>query len=193
MSEDRTKTEAAGVALAIETERPARPGLTRRAFFSVACVAVAAAGGCGGVTLIPNSDPGLRRTRTQFSEDAAMRHPFKDDAPSGGAANGRAMVDYGADTLQVVNLSPEDWYDVEIWVNRRYVVFVPKISGNAPKTTTINFKMLYDEKGNAFHTDSRSEENRIHQLEMFRENKMYTLKLDLADYIEEGGGKGDNV
>ena len=35
------------------------------------------------------------------------------------------MVDYGADTLQVVNLSDEDWDNVEIWLNRQYVVFIP--------------------------------------------------------------------
>lgn len=135
--------------------------------------------GCGArLPLLPNSDPALRKKPADFAADAALRHPFKEDAPSGGEAKGRADVDYGQGFVEVVNLSDEDWNDAEIWINRRYVVFVPRIEKNGPAVKTLNFWMFYDEKGNAF-SDSRS--NRIGQLEMYRAGKMYTLKLQLGD------------
>jgi hypothetical protein len=83
--------------------------------------------------------------------------------------------------VEVVNLSDEDWDDAEIWINRQYVVYVPKIEKNGPKVTTLNFWMFYDEKGNAFHTSDNSSANQITQLEMYRAGKMYTLKMQLAD------------
>jgi hypothetical protein len=143
---------------------------------------MAALGGCGArIPLLPNSDPALRKKPADFAADAALRHPFKDDAPSGGEAKGRAAVDYGSDWVEVVNLSDEDWDDAEIWINRQYVVFVPKIEKNGPRVTTLNFWMFYDEKENSFPTSNNSGVNRITQLEMYRAGKMYTLKLQLAD------------
>jgi hypothetical protein len=156
-----------------------------RARLAIAVVAMAALvglGGCGArLPLLPNSDPALRKKPADFAADAALRHPFKDDAPSGGEAKGRADVDYSNGFVEVVNLSDEDWNDVEFWINRRYVVFVPKLEKNGPKVTTLNFWMFYDEKGNAFHTTNGPDATRITQLEMYRAGKMYTLKLQLAD------------
>ena len=143
--------------------------------------ATLSAGCAGRVSLFPNTDPALRKTPPQFAADAAMRHPFKADAPSGGEANGRAEVDYGLDVLEVVNLSDEDWDNVEIWLNRKYVVFVPKIEKGAPRTKVLNFQMIFDESGNSFPTNNISEENRIQKLEMLRGGKLYSLKLQLAD------------
>src|SRR5688572_26224076 len=77
--------------------------------------------GCSGrPSLLPNSDPKLRKTSAQFSADAAKRHPFNASLPSGGEAKGRAQVGYGLDTVQVVNLSDEDWDNVELWINRKF-------------------------------------------------------------------------
>jgi hypothetical protein len=143
---------------------------------------VMAVGGCGArVPLLPNSDPALRKKPADFAADAQLRHPFKDDAPSGGEARGRADVDYGNGWVEVVNLSGEDWNDAEIWINRRYVVFVPKIEKSAPQVKTLNFWMFYDEKGNSYASANSSGENRITQLELYRAGKMYSLKLQLAD------------
>lgn len=154
-----------------------------RAAVAVAIVAAAAAGvgGCKGVTVIPNSDPALRRSRTEFAEDAELRHPFKSDAPSGGDAKGRAMVNYTTHEVEVANLSDEDWKDVEVWLNRKYVVFVPRIPRNAPRTETLNFQMFFDDNGHSFPTHSQTDEGRIHQLEILRDGRLYALKYELAD------------
>ena len=142
-----------------------------------------ACAGCGSqIPLLPNSDPALRKRPADFASDAALRHPFKQDAPSGGEAQGRAAVNYTMKWLEVVNLSDEDWDDAEIWLNRQFVVYVPRIAKNGPTVTTLNFWMFYDEKGNSFPNDNASgAESLIHQLEMYRHGKVYSLKLQLAD------------
>ncbi len=52
---------------------------------------------------------------------------FQGRRPLRRGGRGRAAVDYGSGWVEVVNLSDEDWDDAEIWINRRYVVFVPKV------------------------------------------------------------------
>ena len=155
-----------------------RPGLK-----SLLCLGLMlAAAGCGTqLPLLPNSDPALRKKPSEFSADALLRHPFKADAPSGGEAQGRAAVDYGSDFVEIANFSDEDWNDVEVWLDRRYVVFVPHIAKNAPRVTTLNFWMFYDERGHAFPTDNSLPSNRIHEVELYRLGKIYSLKLQLAD------------
>ncbi len=86
-----------------------------------------AAGCAGRPSLVPNSDPNLRRTSAQFAADAARRHPYKADAPRGGAAMGRAEYNLLMGTLQVLNYSDEGWDNVEIWGNRKYVCWLPKV------------------------------------------------------------------
>src|SRR4029453_17768074 len=75
--------------------------------------------GCAGrPSLIPNSDKSLRKSSAQLAADAAKRHPYKSDAPRGGEAVARATVGYMLDQVDVVNLSNDDWTDVEVWVNQ---------------------------------------------------------------------------
>src|SRR5947207_9463157 len=105
--------------------------------------------GCAGrPSLIPNSDKNLRRTSAQFAADAAKRHPYKANAPRGGEAVARAEIGYMLKQITIVNLSPETWNDVELWVNQKYVVFVPVMEPN--KLKTLNFQMMYDDQGNYF-------------------------------------------
>ena len=37
----------------------------------------------------------------------------------------RGPADYQLDLVQIANLSGEDWENVEVWVNKKYVVFIP--------------------------------------------------------------------
>src|SRR5207244_5572992 len=91
--------------------------------------------GCAGrPSLIPNADKNLRRTSAQFAADSAKRHPYKSSAPRGGEAVARAEVGYMLKQITIVNLSPEAWNDVELWVNQKYVVFVPVMEPNQLKT-----------------------------------------------------------
>ena len=63
-----------------------------------------------------------------------------------------AQVGYTLNHIDIVNLSKEPWNDVEIWVNQNYVVHLPVMEPN--KLKTIEFTMLYDDKGNYFPLDN---------------------------------------
>jgi hypothetical protein len=138
--------------------------------------------GCEGRTSVfPNSDKNLRKTPAQWAADAAKRHPFNADLPSGGEAVGRAQVGYVLNKIEVWNGSDADWENVEIWVNRSYVCFVPKIEAKGKRVKTIEFEMLYDGNGKHFPTDNKQAQLRIRQLEMLKDGKIYTIPLRLAD------------
>ncbi|CAN5470612.1 hypothetical protein BH09PLA1_BH09PLA1_09520 [soil metagenome] len=134
--------------------------------------------GCSGRTeLFPNSDELLRRPSTVFAADAAKRFPYKLDAPRAGAAQARAQVGYAMDVLEIENLSGEDWTNVELWVNQEYVVSLPRMESH--KLKRLPFPMIFDDSGLSFPTDNKV--TRITKLEMFRDGKMYDVKLQLAD------------
>lgn len=153
---------------------------TRRMILAAACLAMVA--GCAGrPSLVPNSDPALRKTSAQFASDAAKRHPFNASLPSGGAAQGRAQVGYGRDTVEVVNLGAEDWHNAELWVNRTHVVFIPRVRAGAGRVTTINFQMLFDEKGRSFPTNNSVPQRMVRQLELVRDGQVYTVPFTQAD------------
>jgi hypothetical protein len=134
--------------------------------------------GCAGrASILPNPDPALRKTSAQLAADAAKRHPYKADAPRGGQASGRAQIGYWADRLEVANLSDADWTDVEVWVNQKYVCWVPKIEKG--KLVVLFFQMIFDDAGNSFPTDN--EKTRIDRVELYVGGKMYDVKTQLAD------------
>ena len=144
--------------------------------------ALAALTGCAGrPSLIPNSDPALNKTSAQFASDAAKRHPFNASLPNGGTAKGRAQVGYGRDTVEIVNLGTEDWQNVELWANRKYVVFIPRIRAGADRVTTINFQMMFDDKGKYFPLDNSTPERMVRQLEIVRDGSIYSVPFAQAD------------
>lgn len=141
-------------------------------------VAISVAGCAGGrPSPLPNPDKSLRRSSAEFAADAAKRHPYKADAPRGGQAMARAQVGYVLDRLEVVNLSGEDWSDVEVWVNQAYVVHLPTMERG--KLKVLNFQMIYNDKGNYLPTDSRKE--RINTVELHQGGTMYDVRVQLAD------------
>ena len=156
--------------------------LNHRRAVLVAILTLAPLVGCAGrPSLIPNSDPALRKTSAQFASDAARRHPFNAALPSGGTATGRAQVGYGRDTLEIANTGTEDWQNVEVWVNRRYVVFVPSIRAGASRVKTLHFQMLFDENGRSFPVDNRTPERMVRQVEIVRDGMIYTVPFAQAD------------
>ena len=142
-----------------------------------ALVLVMAAGCSGRPSLVPNSDKTLRKSSAQFSADAAKRYPYKADAPRAGQAVARAQVGYTMNQLEVVNLSDETWSDVEIWVNEKYVVFVPQMKPKQLKV--LNFQMLYDDKGRYFPINNKTV--RVNRVEAYRDGQMYDISVGLAD------------
>jgi hypothetical protein len=136
--------------------------------------------GCAGrPSLLPNSDPELRQTMAELAADGAKRHPYKSEVPRGGDALARASVDYTFKTIQVLNYSDIDWYDVELWVNQNYVVHVPKIPHGKDGAKTLDFTMFFDDKGEYFWTDHGKAH--VDQLEVLREGKIYNIKTAPAD------------
>ena len=134
--------------------------------------------GCQGrATIFPNSDKSLNRTAAEFAADAAKRHPFTGEPV--GPANGRAAVDYQFKTIEILNSSPQDWNNVEVWVNRNYVCWLPIIPQGKQRVKTINFHMLYDDSGNYFWTEGGKKP--VTQLEIRHDGKLYTLPMQLAD------------
>jgi hypothetical protein len=133
--------------------------------------------GCAGrPSLIPNREPALRKTSTQFAADAAKRHPYRDDVPHAGEAVARAELDYMLNEVVVANLSQEDWQDVELWLNKKYVVHVPKMT----RGTQVNlpFQMLYDDAGNSLPTSNIM---KTAHLEAKMDGKIYDIPVRLAD------------
>ncbi|HEY8667773.1 MAG TPA: hypothetical protein VIL86_13990 [Tepidisphaeraceae bacterium] len=144
--------------------------------------------GCAGrPSLIPNPDASLRMKSTEFAADAAKRHPFKEDAPHAGKAVGLSQVEYVWNRLQITNLSNEDWQDIEVWVNRQYVVHVPKLAHGSRLGVLLPFQMIYDDKGANFPTDNRKlmiqdlNGDGVPDLELYMNGKIYTVDCQLAD------------
>ena len=136
--------------------------------------------GCEGRTeIFPNSEVALRKSPPEFAADAARRFPYKADAPRGGEAVGRAQVGYSVNKLEITNTGDADWDDVEVWVNKSYVVYLPKIKARAGKVTAIPFRDFYNQDGRYFPEDNKK--TLINTVEVYTGGKMYDVKLQLAD------------
>src|SRR5262245_40355024 len=130
--------------------------MKRSAFFLVLSVVIGVLTGCAGrAEIFPNSEPALRKTAAEFSSDAAKRFPYKADATRGGTAISRAQVGYSVNKIEIENLGDADWDDVEIWVNKSYVVWLPKLKARPGKVTAIPFQAIYNQDGHSFPTDNR--------------------------------------
>src|SRR5215213_6232436 len=144
------------------------------------CVCIAAllaslvAAGCSQrAWWTPPSDPALRKKTFEFKADAAKRFPYKADAPRGGEADARAEVGYMLDQISLVNLSKEEWTDVDICVNKGYVVYLPKMEPG--KLKRINFQMLFNDQGKNFPLDNRK--TLVEKVEILRGGKMYDVPV----------------
>lgn len=135
-------------------------------------------GGCAGrPSLIPNSDPALRKTSAEFAADAAKRFPYPADAPDGGEAVARSQVGYVLDRLDIINLSDEDWDNVDVWVNKAYVVHLPKMEKGMLKH--IPFQMLFNDEGQSFPTDNSK--ILVETVQILRDGTLYTVPSAIAD------------
>jgi hypothetical protein len=135
-------------------------------------------GGCWDtqISIMPNPDPALRKSSAEYAADAVKRHPFKADLPSGGEAVANAQVGYALNRLEIVNLSDDIWNNVEIWINRKYVVFLPKMEPKVLKR--LPFSLLYDGHGHYFQQDNKE---MIDSVILIRGDKQFTVPLQLAD------------
>ncbi len=125
--------------------------------------------------MMPNPDENLRKSRTVFAAEAVKCHPFKSDAPRGGEAVARAEVDYMVDKVEIINLSDDEWDNVQVWVNENYVVVVPVMESK--KLKKLDFEMLFDDHGQSFPT----KKTMIDKIEIYRDGKLYAVKVRPAD------------
>lgn len=128
-------------------------------------------------TMFANPDPQLRMKSTQWATDAAARFPFKENALRGAEPRCRAMVDYVLNRIEIVNFSDEEWSDIEVWVNHKYVCHVPKMQSRQLKE--IHFPMLYTAHGEYFPLDNLKV--RVESLELYRNGKMYDVTVHAND------------
>ncbi len=129
-------------------------------------------------SLIPNNDPALRQTSAWFAADAKKRQPFPTTAPFAGAFNARAEVDVMSNTVQIVNFSDEGLTGIDVWLNQAYVVHVPKIEAMAqgkPGTRTLDFQMMFNDKGESFPTDNDTYP--VKTVDILSNGKMYSIKV----------------
>ena len=145
---------------------------------SFACFGILA--GCAGrAEIVPNSEKALRKTAAEFASDAAKRFPYKANAPRGGQAAGRAQVGYTVNKIEIENLGDADWDDVEVWVNKSYVVTLPKLKARPGKVTAIPFQAIYNQDGHSFPTDNRK--TLVNTVEVCHGGTMYDVITKLAD------------
>jgi hypothetical protein len=134
-------------------------------------------GGCvsdGQPALFPNPDPNLRKSSAQLAADAAKR-AYEADAPKGGQAAARAQYELMDHRFDIVNLSDADWDNVEVWVNQKYVVFVPRMQKNEDKR--LDFEMFFDRDGHHFSTEGGK--TPVQSLELYRDGKLFTVPATL--------------
>lgn len=134
--------------------------------------------GCSGrPTVIPSNDPALNKLSTELAAEAAKRFPYPASAEQAGQAVGRAQVGYTMNVMEIVNLSDEPWTDVDVWVNRAYVVHLPVMEPKALKR--VPFKAIYNDRGR--HFPLRNDKMMINQVELVQDGKIYNVPLQLAD------------
>jgi hypothetical protein len=125
--------------------------------------------------LLRNQDPVLRQPKTVLRADAARRtYPSEAARVQGLAA--RSQIGYMAKTVEVANLSDADWDSVEVWVNKQYVVFLPKIEARALRA--IPFDAMYDQSGQHLPTESRTFV--VETVEVFMGGKLYDIKVTVS-------------
>ncbi len=147
-------------------------------FAAVLAVGVLLAIGCQKrATVFPNSDPALNRTSQAFADDAKSRQPFKTELATGTKADGVARLDYTLEVIQLTNLSPETWENIEVWVNGKYVVYVPKIE--AGRLRTLSFKMFYDGAGNTI-PPSKNSSPRVQTVQILHNGTITTVPMKIA-------------
>jgi len=137
--------------------------------------------GCSGrATILPNPDPALRKTSTEFAVDAVRQFPYPANAPQAGNAPGRAQVGYMVKRVEIVNLSADDWNNVDVWLNQKYVVSVPKMKPQILEE--LPFQMFYDDQGHYFPKENGDPSDpMVKKIEIYMDGKMYNVPLQLAD------------
>jgi hypothetical protein len=128
-------------------------------------------------SLLPNSDTDLQKTSMEFAADAAKR-TYESTAPRGDDSHCRAEIEYmlGTGQITITNVGDDDLSNIEVWLNQKYVVYIPKIAKGDDRT--IPFKMTFDANGDYYVPDVTKSPTNV---EIFHDGKMYTVTTQLPD------------
>lgn len=124
--------------------------------------------------VVPNSDPALNKPVASYRTAAAQKI-YPSEAPRVKNLAARASVGYAAKTVDVANLTAEDWTDLEVWVNGEYVVALPKIDKGTLRS--IPWDALFDRNGN--HLPTRSHDFVVRTVEVYMGGKVYEIPIRL--------------
>ncbi len=138
-------------------------------------LALLASGCASGITIgNPNPEKSLRKTPAQFAQ-YAKQHVYPAEAPKGGKSPVRGEVDYDLDVINLVNLGEQDWPNVDVWVNGRYVCPIASLPVKQQKG--INFSYFYDTAG----MPAPSRGTWIEKVELFYNGQLYDITMHPAD------------
>lgn len=125
--------------------------------------------------LLPNKDASLRRPTAVIRADGAQRI-YPSEAPRLKGLAARSQIGYMAKTVEVANLSTDEWENVEVWVNGQYVVYLPRIERGVLKS--IPWDALYDREGKHLPKDSRTFV--VNTVEVFMGGSLYDVPVTVA-------------
>ncbi len=147
-----------------------------RAFIALSIVAGSMVLGCqnSNAVLIPSSDSSLNKTASTFASEAKAYFPYPKEAARGTDIDARAEIGYMWNVINLVNYSGEDWENVEVWINKQYVLPIAKMESG--KTKRVSFKLFYNEAGTYFPLGGTM----INSLEIKRDGSMYTVPCQIG-------------
>lgn len=138
--------------------------------------------GCDEPGYYPNQDPALRKSRTALRADSTQRLYPADASRVKGLAI-RSQIGYMARTVDVANLTDQDFANVEVWVNGQYVCYLPKMEKGVLKS--IPWDALYDREGKHLPTDGAGVRSFVvNTVELYMDNgggaKLYDVPVSVA-------------
>jgi hypothetical protein len=143
--------------------------------FIVSSLLVGMAGCTGRPTLVPNEDPALNQKPEVLARQAVKKFPYPAELPvSPNPLPIRAELGYWANEMSLLNFGDTDIDNVDIWVNRLYVVSLPKLESK--KVKKIPFEVLYDSLGKHFPRNG----TRIESLEIRIDDVMHKVPTQLG-------------
>jgi hypothetical protein len=147
----------------------------RRALLVLSVVAGSMVLGCqDNAVLIRSSDASLNKSAITFASQAKEHFPYPADAQRGSRIDARAEIGYMWNVVNILNFSDQDWENVELWVNKSYVLPLEKME--AGKTKRISFKMIYNENGEYFPLGGTM----IKELEIRKNGILYTVPTQIG-------------
>lgn len=147
----------------------------RRTLIALSIAAGSFVVGCqDNAVFLPNSDASLNKSGANFASEAKNYFPYPADAQRGERIEARAEIGYMWNVIKIVNYSGKDWENVELWVNKSYVLPLAKMETG--KTKVAPFKIIYNDQGQYFPLGGTM----IKELEIKKDGILYTIPTQIG-------------